>query len=168
MSFGDILDDWDKFRKEEIKKGKQKPASPKAEPREERAPSTREQVLAYLNRFGVPDKDLDIDKDLEEERSDQAERERVARMRPEASIDLHGRNVETAMADLRLFLDNCARRGFKKVLIVHGKGNHSSDNPVMKQAVREFLESYPGAGRSGGADRASGGSGATWLILKRR
>jgi DNA-nicking Smr family endonuclease len=70
--------------------------------------------------------------------------------------------------DLRLFLDNCARRGFKKVLIVHGKGNHSADNPVMKQAVREFLESYPGAGRSGSADRASGGSGATWLILKRR
>lgn len=183
MSFGDILKDWDELRKEEDRKkrmrgeaagkgdarsagdGASAPKAPTPTTREP-ASTTREQVLAYLNRYGAQDKDAELDREAEEADSARAERDRIARMRPEASIDLHGMTEESALESLRAFLEDSRRRGYRKVLIIHGKGNHSEGDPVLKRAVRRLLEGYPGAGRSGKAGKEHGGSGATWLILR--
>lgn len=178
MNFGDVLRDWDELKKEEGLKKRMRgdsageagsdasgTRSPAAKPREA-APTTREQVLAYLNRYGAVDKDAELDREAEEERLSGSERERLERQRPEASVDLHGMTEDDAMDRLRLFLDDSRRRGCRKVLIIHGKGNHSEGDPVLKRAVARFLERYPGAGRSGKAGKEQGGNGATWLILR--
>jgi DNA-nicking Smr family endonuclease len=38
----------------------------------------------------------------------------------------------------------------------------------LKRSVREFIERCPHAGENGHEKAASGGSGATWVILKRK
>ena len=109
----------------------------------------------------------ELDREAEDESLAKTERDRLDRLRPEASIDLHGMTEDAALDSLGTFLEDSRRRGYRKVLIIHGKGNHSGGDPVLKRAVRHFLERYPGAGRSGSADKTAGGNGATWLILKR-
>jgi DNA-nicking Smr family endonuclease len=81
-------------------------------------------------------------------------------------IDLHGMNSAEAESALRAFIDESLRTGRRKVLIVHGKGHHSKDEPVLKRLVRELLEVHPRAGMRGEAKARDGGSGATWVVLK--
>ena len=58
-------------------------------------------------------------------------------------------------------------RRLKKILIVHGKGIHSSgSDPVLGEMVRKFIESDKRLGTSGHPDASGGGKGATWVILK--
>jgi len=107
-----------------------------------------------------------------DDRRDQArlreeEARRLARLRPQATLDLHGRLAAEAEEAIEAFLRDAARNGLEKVLIIHGKGNHSSGAPVLKAATRRVLESSPLAGRFGPADKDQGGSGATWVLLRR-
>ncbi len=84
----------------------------------------------------------------------------------DASVDLHGLRAAEAEERLEAFLRDSAAAGARKVLVVHGKGNHSPDEPVLKAVTRRVLERSPHAGRSGHADKAQGGSGATWVLLR--
>lgn len=169
MNFGDILEEWDDVRKKEASRPG-KAASQAAAPKPAPPPSAREGMIAWMNRYGVPDKDGRGDP--EEGGMDRSERERerarLERMKPEASLDLHGLTTDDALARLRLFLDDSLRKGLCKVLIIHGKGNHSEGDPVLAGAVARFLEAYPPAGKRGPADRALGGRGALVLYLKNR
>jgi len=87
-------------------------------------------------------------------------------MRPDAIIDLHGLSRDDAWRRLESFFADSLRRGLEKILIVHGKGTHSSDDPVLGPMVRVFLEQNPHAGESGHSSRESGGTGSTWVIIK--
>ncbi len=120
----------------------------------------------WLHRYGVVDKD----KKLEEEKISEAQssRERVKQIPCEASIDLHGLTREEAWTRLCAFITECVRRGLSKVLIIHGKGNHSEDEPVLRQAVRSFIESDKRCGQFGFADKNLGGKGATWVIIRKK
>jgi len=104
----------------------------------------------------------------EEEREDDKvrRREHLRMMEPEAEIDLHGLSVEEALLDLDRFLREASRRGLRKVLIIHGKGNHSKEGPVLPGAVLDLLRSSPLAGETGTAKRDKGGRGATWVIVR--
>jgi DNA-nicking Smr family endonuclease len=111
---------------------------------------------------------------LEEEAPDRdgsssraAETRRLKELRPQASLDLHGMTAREAEDAIAAFLRDAARRGLEKVLIVHGKGNHSSGAPVLRAATRRVLESSQLAGRFGPAGRESGGTGATWVLVRR-
>lgn len=86
----------------------------------------------------------------------------------DASVDLHGLRAAEAEERLEAFLRDSAATGARKVLVIHGKGNHSPDEPVLKAVVRRVLERSTLAGRSGPADKARGGSGATWVLLRPR
>ena len=57
-------------------------------------------------------------------------------------------------------------RGLSKVLLIHGKGNHSPGQPVLERVVRNFLEKCPHTGAFGKADRKRGGQGATWVRIR--
>jgi DNA-nicking Smr family endonuclease len=81
-------------------------------------------------------------------------------------IDLHGYTASDAENALELFFDRSYREGCEKILIVHGKGNHSNGDAVLKETVRKFIEACPYAGKSGQNPGAEGGSGATWVLLK--
>jgi DNA-nicking Smr family endonuclease len=85
---------------------------------------------------------------------------------PQQVLDLHGLTGDEAYEAVMDFLQESAGKKLKKVLIIHGKGNHSSDEPVLKRVVKACLEASPHAGRSGHPGRVFGGTGATWVVLK--
>lgn len=85
-----------------------------------------------------------------------------------AKIDLHGLTREEAWSRLDGFIRECSRRNIKKVLIVHGKGNHCENQvSVLSSMVRTFIEVDDRLGASGHPDKKLGGTGATWVIIKK-
>lgn len=119
----------------------------------------------WLRRYGVTDKDKAADEYAE--RAKMESREYLRTMRPEARIDLHGLTREEAWSRLTSFVNDAVRRGLKKILIIHGKGNHSNGSaPVLGAMVRTFIEQNKNLGSSGHPDRNMGGNGATWVIIK--
>jgi DNA-nicking Smr family endonuclease len=93
-------------------------------------------------------------------------RRRLLSKRADAVIDLHGLTRDEAWNSLEIFFHDGKQRGFEKLLIVHGKGNHSRGEAVLNRTAREFIERCPFAGESGHGSAALGGTGATWVILK--
>ncbi|MDR3144852.1 MAG: Smr/MutS family protein [Treponema sp.] len=160
MDFGDILDTWERQVR---KAGTAKAGRPEAA---EPLPDRQERVdplTAWIRVRGVRDKDRE---EAEAAESPPERRRRLLYKRPDGVLDLHGLTRDDAWAEMETFFDQSRRQGFEKVLVVHGKGNHSGGEPVLKRAVREFIESCPFAGESGQAKTAAGGSGAIWVLLK--
>jgi DNA-nicking Smr family endonuclease len=154
MDFGDILNEWDKI------KGERKDFPSSAQ----KAPAT-EALEEWLDAKGVGDKDADVLDDADR----RAESSRLAALRPQAFIDLHGMTAEEAESALWRFVDASARSGLEKVLVIHGKGLHSEGGvPVLKKTARKVLEAHPLAGRFGEAAKADGGSGALWVMIRKR
>ncbi len=94
--------------------------------------------------------------------------EALRRMKPQEELDLHGLTTAEALQATERFLAACRSRGLEKVLIIHGKGNHSRGEPVLGKAVRRCLERSPHAGAFGAAEQKRGGRGALWVILRQR
>ena len=194
MDFGDILNQWSEMQADEKKAVKQKQKAPQVSHKmanaptpEEKAAKKREKLLAsgriyeyqmeqdakksvnpmeiWLRRYGVTDKDKESEE--YEMRTKMESREYLRTMRPEARIDLHGLTRDEAWARLNSFVDDCFRRNLKKILIIHGKGNHShGSDPVLGPMVKTFIEQNKHLGSSGHPDHTMGGSGATWVIIK--
>ena len=194
MDFGDILNQWDTTQKEEKKRAREKAKQPQVSHKmanaptpEEKAARKRAKLIAegrlyeaqmeedakktinpmelWLRRYGVTDKDKAADE--YNERTKMESREYLRTMRPEARIDLHGFTREEAWSRLTGFVNDCIRRGLKKILIIHGKGNHSNgSDPVLGPMVKTFIEQNKNLGTSGHPDRSMGGNGATWVIIK--
>lgn len=83
-------------------------------------------------------------------------------------IDLHGLTRDEAIASLDGFLRSARQAEEKAVLIITGKGIHSSDGPVLSQAVAAWLRDL---GRShisefAPAPKEMGGSGALVVFLR--
>ena len=185
MNFGDILDDWDrqtakpagkkairaegKAREQEadLQKSLAAKENPPARPASTRAaeePKTVDPLTAWLRVNGVQDKDAAAEADI---LSAAERRSRLRNKTPDAVIDLHGLTRDEAWLRLSAFFAAALRQGAEKVLVVHGKGNHSEGEAVLKKATRDFVERCSFAGECGQADSRSGGAGATWVILKR-
>jgi DNA-nicking Smr family endonuclease len=139
MDFGEILNEWERIKQE---RG---------------GDMERRTVVESRSRDEIP----------EPERRREEETRRLAELRPQAQLDLHGMTAAEAEEAVAAFLRRSARNGFEKVLIIHGKGNHSRSAPVLKSIVRRVLEKNALAGRFGPADRTQGGSGATWVYVRR-
>ncbi len=122
----------------------------------------------WLRRHGVVDKDA-LAQEAEERERNQS-REYLKKLPIGARIDLHGLTRDEAWERLDSFVADCSRRGIQKVLIVHGKGHHSkerSDVSILSAVVRTFIELDRRLGASGHPDKRLGGSGATWVIIKK-
>ena len=133
----------------------------------ERVPASRNAVAKaqaeWLDRHGVPDA-----KDLRDEAAaTRLTKREIDAMPIDATLDLHGLTAREAESSLASFFAAAERSGCRKVMIVHGKGLHSSSEPVLERLTRRWLERRASAGRSGHADAANGGKGATWVLLKR-
>ena len=79
----------------------------------------------WLRRYGVQDKDKQEEERIKKEESEQ--HDLIYNMQPEASLDLHGLTRDEAWERLDMFITECKRRGLRKVLLIHGKGNHSQE-----------------------------------------
>lgn len=162
--FGDILAEWETstarpYGKKRIKRDeKNKGKNVKEDNKKKINP-----MELWLRRYGVEDKDSK----MEEPKKTLPEKRRTLRaMRPEAEIDLHGMTRPEAENNLNSFFDSCRRKGLKKILIIHGKGNHSKEEAVLPAFVADYLEHQKYAGETGHPKNSEGGTGSTWVILK--
>jgi DNA-nicking Smr family endonuclease len=146
MDFGEILERWEKAPRGE---GKSRPgvdmgAALERFPPDERAQAGRQDTEARQQGRQPADPDLP----------------------PQAEMDLHGLSGLQAEQAIEAFVLEARDRGLSKVLLIHGKGNHSPGRPVLQRVVRSFLEKCPHTGAFGKADRRSGGRGATWVQIR--
>jgi DNA-nicking Smr family endonuclease len=93
-------------------------------------------------------------------------RRRLLRTAPDDILDIHGMTSEKAWVSLESFFSGAKEKGFKKLRVIHGKGNHSQGDSVLIQTVRKYIEKCPFAGESGFEKVNYGGGGATWVFLK--
>ena len=123
-------------------------------------------MTEWMRRYGVVDKDAVKE---EAQRQEAMEDRSVLLALPyEATIDLHGLTSEEAYSRLDSFVTECRKRGLRKILIIHGKGNHSETGPVLSGLVRSFIERDWRLGESGHPDKSDGGKGATWVIIRKK
>ena len=178
---GDILDQWDDIKRKEKAAAREKSHNQQVSHKKANAPTKEERIIQkakvnkeaqinpmeyWLNRYGTVDKDKIAESTVE--RTKQQDREYLLNMRPEAYLDLHGLHQDEARIRLDSFISDCKRRGLRKIMIIHGKGIHTQGtDPVLGELVRRFIEIDPRCGSSGHPkNKAEGGSGATWVILK--
>lgn len=183
MNFEDILNQWEEQQKHPpksnvpqdgqawrnkklcpdsvLKKEKEQNLVKNSRPKEQKKVNPME---IYLRQYGVVDKDA-IEEKYQQEQAFMTQSE-VISMPCEASIDLHGLTWDEGWQKLDIFINECIKRKLHKVLIIHGKGNHSSDRPVLQNMVRTYIEKDYRLGQSGHPDKSLGGKGATWIIIR--
>jgi len=113
-----------------------------------------------------PQTNIIIKDDADPEENKINEQRRILNKRPDASIDLHGLTQEEAWDKLDVFFRRSRSKGYEKVLVIHGKGNHSKNEGVLRDLCRKYIEHCPFAGASGRTSASKGGSGVTWVLLK--
>lgn len=176
MDFEKILQEWERQKK---KKPSQASQSAQVAQRAQTPQTAKdgadkateldggEYMRRWLARNGVPDAREREQAEYGGGLKDPSEAGRIRRMKPQASIDLHGKTVTDAELLLESFLSDSRRRGLEKVLIIHGKGLHSASEPVLAAFVRKALERSEIVGAFGPADRVMGGRGATWARIRK-
>lgn len=89
---------------------------------------------------------------------------------PDARVDLHGLHAPAARRAVQEAIARVAALGKRCVLVVHGRGRHSESEPVLKDALLEWLAERPQGERVlafTSARGRDGGVGATYVLLRR-
>lgn len=85
----------------------------------------------------------------------------------EASLDLHGSNLDDAAERFDRFMHTCIEHGVRCVCIIHGQGFGSKDNkPVLRDAVRSWLRDLAAVTAYVTAPENIGGAGAMVVLLR--
>ncbi|MCK4690234.1 MAG: Smr/MutS family protein [Desulfuromonadales bacterium] len=90
---------------------------------------------------------------------------------PEASLDLHGLLRTDVAEKIRFFLQDAQFQGWQTLLIITGKGLHSSDGePVLRNEAELFLntEGKKMVAEWGRAPKQYGGEGALVVFLRKK
>lgn len=88
---------------------------------------------------------------------------------PEAELDLHGLTTDAAVTKARFFVEDARYRGLRTLLIITGRGLHSQEGPVLRQAVVKLLsQMHEQVLEWGSAPRRYGGDGAVVIFLRPR
>ncbi len=86
-----------------------------------------------------------------------------------AELDLHGHTVDQARSALLNFLSNARRSRHTCVRVIHGKGLGSpGKKPVLKQKVLHWLRQRDEVLALCSARPVDGGTGAAYVLLKKR
>jgi DNA-nicking Smr family endonuclease len=87
----------------------------------------------------------------------------------QAEIDLHGLRRDEARVALAEFLADAARRGWRCLRVVHGKGHGSPGRePVLKAKVQRWLAQSHAVIAFAQASAPEGGAGALLVLLRGR
>lgn len=87
----------------------------------------------------------------------------------EASLDLHGYTADRARDELTQFMQLCQRKGLRTLLIVHGKAYTAPGKPaILKTYVTEWLRQIEGVLAFSSAQAKDGGTGALYVLVKRK
>jgi len=94
---------------------------------------------------------------------------RSGRFVVEAEADLHGLSMLHAKRELHEFIVGAAKARLGCVRIVHGKGKRSGPGgPILKGAVQHWLTQWDEVLAFVSAQPRDGGSGALYVLLRRR
>jgi DNA-nicking Smr family endonuclease len=89
----------------------------------------------------------------------------------QAHVDLHGLGVGDAHETFERFLKEALLSGKTAVLVIHGRGLSSREEPVLKTKVKEWLTTGPWRKwviAFTSARACDGGTGATYVLLRKR
>ncbi|MDD5673912.1 MAG: Smr/MutS family protein [Chitinivibrionales bacterium] len=138
----------------------------KTKPNKNNAIEYHEEILKYLDTFGVQDKDISEQKKKIIEKKQEEKRHGVVRK----ILDLHGMREFEAEKQIKLTIRNCRETGVQELLIIHGYGLHSKpgEGPVLKSLVLSLLEHSPALQIKSFKPAAlrDGGAGATLVYLR--
>jgi len=84
------------------------------------------------------------------------------------TLDLHGMHLESSIAALHEAINSACQQGHRVLRVIHGRGMHSSDRPVLKQAVYHDLQHGPCAHHVLAAILEPNSTGGACLVLLRR
>lgn len=94
---------------------------------------------------------------------------RGGRVEIEAELDLHGLTANAARQSLKRFIDRCLQRRLGCIRVIHGRGLGSgSQGPVLKAEVNHQLRHWDSVLAFASAPAWDGGSGAVYVLLRRR
>jgi DNA-nicking Smr family endonuclease len=96
-------------------------------------------------------------------------------VQPDAALDLHGHNLSTAYDLLDQKLDMAINSGARLLLLITGKAPAPGDHERRRGAIRAAVHDWLAASRHAaaiasvrGAHPRHGGSGALYIVLRRR
>lgn len=162
MDFASILDQWEQQTAKPA--GKKAAAAQTLESERGAEPAqTVNPMSAWMRVHGIEDKDSEAE--ASRERAAERRRRLLAKA-ADGTIDLHGLTRDEAWEQLEQFFALAHTNAWEKVLVIHGKGNNSEGEAVLKRMTQQFFERCPWAGESGHASAKDGGSGASWVLLK--
>jgi DNA-nicking Smr family endonuclease len=84
----------------------------------------------------------------------------------EDRIDLHGYTQKQAIAALGEFLHQAVSAEFKMLVIIHGKGNRSGSEAILRPLVRHWLAQQSSILGWCPAQAKHGGEGASYVYLR--
>ncbi|TFG65308.1 MAG: DNA mismatch repair protein MutS [Spirochaetales bacterium] len=131
-------------------------------------PDIKRVMNSWLSKYEIEQKDFAIEEERKRSVGARESKDTLKKKKPQATLDLHGKTLNEAEPAVNAFLRESFSRGLSKVLIIHGKGHHSGGEPVLKKLVYDALRRCSFAGETGIPERAEGGSGAVWVILRQR
>ncbi|ARG99487.1 Smr/MutS family protein [Legionella micdadei] len=86
----------------------------------------------------------------------------------QAKLDLHGLKPDDAKEALVKFIGQQFALAHRSLLIIHGKGSHKGEAPVLKNLVNRWLTQFPQVLAFHSALARDGGEGALYVLLKRQ
>ncbi|KTD24510.1 MULTISPECIES: Smr/MutS family protein [Legionella] len=86
----------------------------------------------------------------------------------QAKLDLHGLRPDDAKEALIKFIGQQTDLARRSLLIIHGKGSHRGEAPVLKNLVNRWLTQFPQVLAFHSALARDGGEGALYVLLKRQ
>lgn len=159
MDFEDILNQWDK-KIDNTKAVTKKKVLHKKNSEQ----NNKIEMSSFLDLYPPDEDSAEGEPEIITQRQ---KRRNYRRMKPQETLDLHGFTLVSAIIELEDFLQRCRRRKIEKVLIIHGKGLHSTDGiSVLRNGIRAELKSLSYIGEVGHPSEKEGGAGASWAVIK--
>ena len=85
----------------------------------------------------------------------------------ESTLDLHRKTVKEAREETFRFLNLAMQKGWRCVLVSHGRGENRETPARIKSFVAHWLEEAPNVIAYHSAQRQHGGAGTTYVLMRK-
>lgn len=92
---------------------------------------------------------------------------RLGKYSVDARLDLHGMTVKQSRSAVYQFIHDCMEQDIRCALITHGKGLGRAQPALLKSCVAHWLPQFEQVLAFHSAQKQHGGSGATYLLLRK-
>jgi DNA-nicking Smr family endonuclease len=94
---------------------------------------------------------------------------RNGEFKPDERLDLHGMDTVTARRRVHEATRRAQQAGLRCLLVIHGRGNHSEGEPLLKESLIDWLADpavFSLVQAFSSATGGHGGVGATYVLLR--